>query len=327
MTVKEQMQQELSLRCSAQMSAVKNQNGVVVGGALWNSLEGNELKKIPAASGRLAPPKLDRRSTSLMRTIEEEEKEESLFQARCMKRLEKSVTSDSSNELVQEEQKICSANSTPELSIDDSSSSCNSVEDEAQQVVETEKDSQLAQAAEQVSAAASLAAQQSFTEELLKLVGSSMTGVANARNAIRTGSPFEGANAPGISLPNYLKRLVRYLEAWKPSTGAPGEISIGLRCVVLAVTYVDRLCERCPDFSVTIFNMHRVLLSAFLAAVKFTEDTPFPNSFWARVGGVPVADLNAMESKFLSMVAFDLHVRSEQFDATIQRFSKFIGPM
>ena len=113
---------------------------------------------------------------------------------------------------------------------------------------------------------------------------------------------------------DFLKRLLRYIRVWRGS-GATGPIeSEELWPLVYSLFIVDKLSKRSEDFALNRMNIHRVLLVAFLLAIKQNEDKPVSNVFWAQVGGIPVAELNAMELKLLSMVGFSLSVSSTEFE-------------
>ena len=45
-----------------------------------------------------------------------------------------------------------------------------------------------------------------------------------------------------------------------------------------------------------------------LTSIKFADDSYFDNGFYAQVGGVTIEDLNRLESEFLFLIQFDLHV-------------------
>ncbi len=154
--------------------------------------------------------------------------------------------------------------------------------------------------------------------ELLAVVGQSLSKLTAQVNPSNLRC-FEGVAAPSISMEDYLKRLVRYLEAWKPST-AEDELSIGKRSLVMAMVFLDRLLQSAPGFQLSALNVHRLVLIGFLVSVKVQEDVPFPNAFWAKVGGVPLAELNSMENTFLQVLQFRVHVRAEEFDQLLARF-------
>ncbi len=155
-------------------------------------------------------------------------------------------------------------------------------------------------------------------DELIEVLGQSMTQLAQ-RGGIDNNGLFSGPNIPKISVCEYLKRMVRYINEWqKKQTEA---VSTGLRALILSMIYVDRICEKNVDFQLTISNVHRLCMVAMLQAIKFTEDVPFPNSFWARVGGVSLKELNVLESQFLRMIQFELMVLPESFDRALCMFA------
>lgn len=50
-----------------------------------------------------------------------------------------------------------------------------------------------------------------------------------------------------------------------------------------------------------------------IVAVKFCDDFYFSNKHYAKIGGIKYKELNQMESQFLKMIVYDLHVLPETF--------------
>jgi hypothetical protein len=46
-----------------------------------------------------------------------------------------------------------------------------------------------------------------------------------------------------------------------------------------------------------------------MVAAKFLDDFYYSNEFWAKIGGVPNAELNTLELEFLFLTNFDLQVK------------------
>lgn len=63
-----------------------------------------------------------------------------------------------------------------------------------------------------------------------------------------------------------------------------------------------------PEFVFTIYNIHRLLITSIMLAVKFHEDFYYSNSFYAKVGGLPLPELNHLEVQFLLFINFELTV-------------------
>eukprot|EP00756_Hemistasia_phaeocysticola_P024719 Hpha_TRINITY_DN15964_c1_g3::TRINITY_DN15964_c1_g3_i1::g.73474::m.73474 len=130
------------------------------------------------------------------------------------------------------------------------------------------------------------------------------SAVVDARDAV--GTPFDARTQPGIPLYDYLRRWVRHTRC---------EAS----CVVAAVMLVDRVCML-SGFPVTALNVHRLLLAALTVSNKYCLDIPFLNSHYARVGGVSVEELNALERQLLQLLEFDVHLEKEEFQCYVQMF-------
>ncbi|KAI1753717.1 cyclin-domain-containing protein [Xylaria castorea] len=100
---------------------------------------------------------------------------------------------------------------------------------------------------------------------------------------------FHSRTAPGISVLDYLQRLARHATLTPP-------------LLLSMVYYIDRLCALYPDFTINTLTVHRFLITAATVAGKGLSDSFWNNSFYARVGGVKVAELKLLELEFLYRV-------------------------
>ncbi|RYP06820.1 hypothetical protein DL764_002932 [Monosporascus ibericus] len=100
---------------------------------------------------------------------------------------------------------------------------------------------------------------------------------------------FHSRTAPGISVPDYLHRLAKHATLTPP-------------LLLSMVYYIDRLCALYPDFTINTLTVHRFLITAATVAGKGLSDSFWNNSFYARVGGVKVAELKLLELEFLYRV-------------------------
>eukprot|EP00518_Triparma_eleuthera_P006256 CAMPEP_0182468322 /NCGR_PEP_ID=MMETSP1319-20130603/15314_1 /TAXON_ID=172717 /ORGANISM="Bolidomonas pacifica, Strain RCC208" /LENGTH=248 /DNA_ID=CAMNT_0024668507 /DNA_START=19 /DNA_END=761 /DNA_ORIENTATION=- len=112
-------------------------------------------------------------------------------------------------------------------------------------------------------------------------------------------SKFQGLREPGICIHDYLQRICRYS-------------SCSMECFVLALVYIDRLIQR-NNFVLTSLNVHRIIITSVMLAAKFLDDQYFNNAFYARVGGVPCAEINALELEFLFLINFSLYVTTDAY--------------
>jgi hypothetical protein len=111
---------------------------------------------------------------------------------------------------------------------------------------------------------------------------------------------FHALRPPSISIKDYLDRIQKYA-------------SCSSECFVLALVYIDRLIQQ-ADFTVSSLNIHRVIITSVMLAAKFFDDMYFNNSYYAKIGGVPCAEMNALELEFLFLINFTLYVEPDSYN-------------
>jgi len=123
-------------------------------------------------------------------------------------------------------------------------------------------------------------------------------------NALGTNSrsvnKFYASCPPSISIREYLERIAKY-------SCCSGE------CFVLALVYIDQIIKSNPAFVVNSLNIHRLLITSVMLAAKFFDDHYYNNAYFAKVGGVPIQEINSLEVEFLFMTNFDLFVPTDTY--------------
>jgi len=118
-------------------------------------------------------------------------------------------------------------------------------------------------------------------------------------------SAFHKERAPHMSLEDYLLRIRDYFECSE-------------ECYVLCLVYVDKMMKLHPDFILNSLCIHRLLLTCMVVAVKFQDDVYHANTYYAKVGGVGTASLNAMEADLVLRLDFRLAVSAEEYQQYLQ---------
>lgn len=126
---------------------------------------------------------------------------------------------------------------------------------------------------------------------------------------------FHGSNVPGIGIEAYLSRILKYC----PMTP---DVFIAL------LVYLDRISERGAKlssnglslFMLDSYNVHRLIIAGMTVASKFFSDIFYKSSRYAKVGGLPVDELNALELQFILLLDFKLMVQVEE----LQKYADFI---
>ena len=97
---------------------------------------------------------------------------------------------------------------------------------------------------------------------------------------------FHSRSAPGISVLDYLRRIIRFTKVEKS-------------ILLLTLHYVDQMCARTTLFNLSSLTAHRFIIASIAVASKGLCDTFCTNSLYARVGGISLAELNILEREFL----------------------------
>eukprot|EP01055_Gregarina_sp_Pseudo9_P004312 Gregarina_sp_Pseudo_9__4311@NODE_446_length_2815_cov_13_154539_g422_i0_p1_GENE_NODE_446_length_2815_cov_13_154539_g422_i0NODE_446_length_2815_cov_13_154539_g422_i0_p1_ORF_typecomplete_len590_score128_34Cyclin/PF08613_11/7_7e03Cyclin/PF08613_11/4_3e34Cyclin_N/PF00134_23/2_9e07_NODE_446_length_2815_cov_13_154539_g422_i01581927 len=113
---------------------------------------------------------------------------------------------------------------------------------------------------------------------------------------------FDAVSVPEVAISDYLERL-RCFFLCSPE------------CFVLAMIYIDRLV-RLYDGKVVLcsLNIHRILVTAVMIAAKFFDDVYYSNSFYAKIGGLSLEEMNVLESHFLHLIKYDLYVSPREYE-------------
>ena len=114
------------------------------------------------------------------------------------------------------------------------------------------------------------------------------------------GSRFHALRLPKISLSEYIDRMIRYCPASEAT-------------YTVMYIYLDRIANSSDEAFINKHTLHRLVLAAFVVASKYCDDVFETNSYYARVGGISVAEINNLEIEFLSRLHFDLFVPLNEY--------------
>ncbi|TIA93312.1 hypothetical protein E3P99_00223 [Wallemia hederae] len=128
----------------------------------------------------------------------------------------------------------------------------------------------------------------------------------NSLNNPSTLQLFQAKSIPSISIQNYLIRILRYC----PSTN---EVFISL------IIYFDRMKLLSSLFTINNYNIHRLIIAGITVSSKFFSDIFYTNSRYAKVGGLPLSELNQLELHFLLLNDFNLVIHQSELDSYTQK--------
>ena len=111
---------------------------------------------------------------------------------------------------------------------------------------------------------------------------------------------FSSKTLPDISLYEYLIRIQKYSLVEKST-------------LILALIYIDRLCK-IGKIILTDYNIHKILFSALILAIKYNEDKFCENEYYSQIAGIKMTELKNIEYNFLSLCNFNVFVDEETFE-------------
>lgn len=113
-------------------------------------------------------------------------------------------------------------------------------------------------------------------------------------------SNLYSVSPPKISIRDYLKRMNRFLHCSE-------------QCFVMALVYIKRI-PRDSEIAVCKRSYHRLMFSATMIAAKVHDDDLFSSTHYAKVAGVTVQQLNAMEIEFMKLLDWRTIVDPKHYD-------------
>lgn len=110
---------------------------------------------------------------------------------------------------------------------------------------------------------------------------------------------FNNKNIPSISIKDYLFRLIKHTQINKST-------------IIIILIYIDRICN-INHFFLSYYNIHKLILAAFILAIKYNEDNYYSMVFYSKLGGVTPGELNKLEFEFLILIRYNLLVQEELY--------------
>ncbi|GAA5796738.1 hypothetical protein HPULCUR_002113 [Helicostylum pulchrum] len=136
------------------------------------------------------------------------------------------------------------------------------------------------------------------TQDLIRIVSDLLDSMLITNNQIPTTqiTYFHSRAVPNITVLSYLTRIHKFA----PFTN---------EALLSMLMYFDNIAKLENGFTINSYNIHRLLITSLVVASKFTSDIFYANSRYAKVGGIPLRELNQLELEFLFLIDFQLHIK------------------
>jgi hypothetical protein len=147
-------------------------------------------------------------------------------------------------------------------------------------------------------------------EKLLKEIADTLMSIISQESELKktvdVKTPFDHGCIPQISIYDYLLRIQKYSE-------------VENNTLIIALIYIDRICKK-KDITLNKYNIYRILFTAILVSIKYNEDHIYNNSYYSKIAGLTVKEINYLERKFLEIINYDLFVSDELF----QKYNEYL---
>lgn len=119
---------------------------------------------------------------------------------------------------------------------------------------------------------------------------------------------FQSSYEPDVTIEYYIERIFKHSKCSDS-------------CLIIMLIYIDRLIES-KGFSLTRLNAHRMIVASLMLASKYHDDIFYNNAYFAKLGGIPVQELNALEVELLQLHEFSMFVGVEVYDRYFDQLLK-----
>jgi len=112
--------------------------------------------------------------------------------------------------------------------------------------------------------------------------------------------PFSRQNPSKVTLQYFFGRIRRYSQLEKST-------------LIIILIYIDRVCIT-SGIILNPHNIHRLILGCLILAIKYNEDVYYNNEYYAKIGGVPLDEINTLEYKSFELIDQNLFISDDIFE-------------
>ena len=112
--------------------------------------------------------------------------------------------------------------------------------------------------------------------------------------------PFSRQNPSKVTLQYFFGRIRRYSQIEKST-------------LIIILIYIDRVCIT-SGIILNPHNIHRLILGCLILAIKYNEDVYYNNEYYAKIGGVPLDEINTLEYKSFELIDQNLFISDDIFE-------------
>ena len=143
----------------------------------------------------------------------------------------------------------------------------------------------------------------------INLVLTELIEINKKKNNFNSNDIFDSKLIPNISILDYINRIIDYSK-------------IEENTLIAGLIYIDKIAK---VIKITNFNIHKILFSCILIAIKNFEDEIYSNNYFAQIGGINNEELLKLELNISTLLDFQFFISEktfEQFKAALELMNK-----
>ncbi len=110
---------------------------------------------------------------------------------------------------------------------------------------------------------------------------------------------FYSRKIPLLTIEQYLNRIIKYTQM-ENST------------LIISFIFILQILEK-ENYYICKNNIYRIILSSCLIANKVNDEFHFKNSYFSKIGGLNLNEMNYLEYSFLNKMNFKLYINEGEF--------------
>ena len=130
----------------------------------------------------------------------------------------------------------------------------------------------------------------------------------NGKGKYSKKNPFCSKTVPTIPITEYIQRFKKYT-------------NIENSTLIISIIYIDIICQK-YDIIIEEINIHRLVLTCCVLAIKYNEDIQFINSYYAKVGGISNKEMNLLEFHAFKLLDYNLSISETIFNKYVNYLRK-----
>ena len=111
---------------------------------------------------------------------------------------------------------------------------------------------------------------------------------------------FTNKFIPSITIKDYILRLAKHSK-------------VNESTIIIVLIYIDRICN-INHLNLTYYNIHKLILASFILAIKYNEENYYSMSYYSKIGGISLSELNNLEFECLILIRYNLFIQPKLFD-------------